>query len=202
MIYGATLVSQIVDSSATAVVPLPETVKRKNMVMLLVAFAVIFGLVLLAGCVFQCGWRQLRRRWRMRSTERPAVPTPASPPPPPPTTLQPTGSPSPTLRARSVAEAKVGAAPKSAAESVRARGRLAVATTPGLSGALPLLTEPEMTEPPLPAPTPRAPEAPRVTCPLCEAEMTFKRARAGGCFHGCNRYPLCSGSRRPNFSEP
>ena len=108
-----------------------------------------------------------------------------------------------TRRAESNAEGKErGAAPSGAVESVRARGRRAVATTQGLSGALPLLTEPEMTEPPLPAPTPRAPEAPRVTCPLCEAEMTFKRARAGGFFHGCSRYPLCRGSRRPNFSEP
>ena len=44
MIYGATLVSQIADSAATAVVPLPETVKRKNMVMLLVAFPWFLGL--------------------------------------------------------------------------------------------------------------------------------------------------------------
>lgn len=193
MPYGATLV-------------LRETVPRKTMAMLLLTFAVVFGLGVLAGCVFQCGWRQLWRRWCVRLTERPAVPTPASPPPPPPTALQ------PTLRARSVPKAK------SAVESVRARGRLAVATTPGLSGALPRVTEPEMAEPPLPPPTPRAPpemtepppppptpgapEAPRVTCPLCDAEMTFKRARAGGFFHGCSRYPLCRGSRRPNFSEP
>ena len=113
-----------------------------------------------------------------------------------------------------MAKAKAGAAPKRAVESVRTRGRLAVATTPGLSGAAaastgaemtePPLTEPEMTEPPLPAPTPTAPVAPRVTCPLCEAEMTFKRARAGGFFYGCSRYPLCRGSRRPEpiFSEP
>ena len=37
MICGAILASQIADSAATAVVPLPETVEQKNMVMLLVA---------------------------------------------------------------------------------------------------------------------------------------------------------------------
>ena len=76
------------------------------------------------------------------------MPTPDASPLPPPgagyglptTTLQPAGSPSPTLRARSAAksnaEATAGAAPKrELKESVRARGRLAVATTPGLSGA-------------------------------------------------------------------
>jgi hypothetical protein len=59
MLYGATMVSQTADIAATAVVPLPETVKQTNTVMLLVAFAVIFGLGVLAGCVSQCGWRQL-----------------------------------------------------------------------------------------------------------------------------------------------
>ena len=45
-----------------------------------------------------------------------------------------------------------------------------------------------------PAPPQPAPPEP---CPKCRTPMVFKRARGGGCFMGCSRYPDCDGSGPP-----